>query len=355
MRLSLAAAVVGGAINAGRAMGHVLRSKLREVLLSWGETVQMWTLTLDPGLFASPAHALDYVRKNRLISRLVRELRRGGWVGEHWFCVLEFHANGYPHFHLLVPTRYVPFSLVCKVWGNFRPKWAGEQTQQEVEADRPRFGAVRFSKSDFKSVEHAANYVTKYVTKTPRSGLPQWVLDSTDIIHRYFVSRGFWGSKCQKREQPCVVETHLGPYLVVWRGVDGVDLNRERNIKLLPIEQRLAALKAEKCLGHVVHLLPRAKRVQQSIKQRVAICGKRSAVFRVDEVTDGWGEITFKRSYICDSAVAYETLQELCGTEPRRSIHLPRGSLELIAEVMGIDPAKVAGDSLVRIEFEGMQ
>ena len=183
--------------------GRVLGWKLRRRILAWGairefRNLQMWTLTLDPELFASPVEAHQYTRDKRCVSRLVRELDRLGYLGSrHYFCAIEFQRNGMVHFHLLIDakTGFIPFDAVTRIWNKFRPKEAGP-----VQGERPGFGSVRFSVPQFASPEHAINYATKYCVKPPKDGWPDWVWESRKNITRYTTSRGFWADE-PKRPQ----------------------------------------------------------------------------------------------------------------------------------------------------------
>jgi len=61
--------------------------------------------------------------------------------------------------------------------------------------DRPAFGTVLISKLKFQGGPvHTARYVTKYLTKMPENGFPEWVLQmgKSRHIRRYSTSRGFW-------------------------------------------------------------------------------------------------------------------------------------------------------------------
>lgn len=168
--------------------GLNLRRRLIPVLETFS-SVMMLTLTVDPKLFGSPAEAFDYVRRNRLVARLVKGLfLRGELDSRRFFCVIEWQKNGMPHWHLLVESARVEFRVLKEVWDANRPTSAGP-----VEGDAPGFGSVRFSKEDFADCRHAALYATKYLIKHPRHGYPDWVLDSQTQIKRYSTSRGFWG------------------------------------------------------------------------------------------------------------------------------------------------------------------
>ncbi|MEW4454170.1 hypothetical protein AB1L30_15965 [Bremerella sp. JC817] len=169
-----------------------LRRRLKAVLQTF-EAVQMWTFTVDPLLFSSPRQAWDYLKEKRCISRLMRSLRNGGYLlSDRYFYVVEWQKETeMVHFHVLVEARHIPIERVRYEWSKFRPDWAGPQ-----EPNRPAFGTVRFTKTKpFVSMEHAANYATKYLTKTPEHGFPSWVLDSQTYMRRYQTSRYFWPAK----------------------------------------------------------------------------------------------------------------------------------------------------------------
>jgi len=66
-----------------------------------------------------------------------------------------------------------------------------------VVGDRPAFGTVLISKAKFQGgYVHAGQYVTKYLTKIPENGLPEWVMQIGEYrrIRRYSTSRGFWNN-----------------------------------------------------------------------------------------------------------------------------------------------------------------
>jgi len=177
-------------------MGYALRRRVRAALEQWS-ALQMWTLTIDPMLFDGPAEAWEYLRSNRCISRWVRELRRKGCLETgRYFCVVEFHKSGWPHFHILVESDYVPFDAARAAWDRFRPKWAPKQ-ERTGKGERPAFGGVRFSKGkrEFATFAHAVNYATKYVIKTPDHGWPDWVKQSRGNVVRYSASRGLLRTK----------------------------------------------------------------------------------------------------------------------------------------------------------------
>ena len=180
-------------------LGVKLREKVREQISDW-KSVLLVTLTVDPTLFAGPQEAYERVRERRGISRLVRSLLKTGHITTgRYFVAVEFQANAMPHWHLLLESSFVPVERVQELWDLNRPDGAGP-----VERNRPGFGFVWMSKSDFKSMDHAANYVTKYCLKHPEQGYPDWVLDFEGRVPKYSTSRGFFADDDEPGE---VVET----------------------------------------------------------------------------------------------------------------------------------------------------
>jgi hypothetical protein len=184
-------------------LGLTLRERLLPVLATF-KGLLMWTFTIDPKLFNSPAAAFEYARDNRCISNTMRELRKRGFLHTgRYFVVVEWQMGTgdepgtlMPHWHLLADSSFIPFETVCQLWNRFRPSSAGP-----VEGDRPGFGSIRFTETKFVTPDHAANYACKYLIKYPEKGYPDWVLDS-DFIHRFSTSRGFWGDSAAPEESP---------------------------------------------------------------------------------------------------------------------------------------------------------
>ncbi|MCA9092040.1 MAG: hypothetical protein KDA68_01025 [Planctomycetaceae bacterium] len=160
----------------------------------------MWTLTIDPTLFSGPEEAFRYVREHRCSAEFVRFLHRHGYLNSpRFFYVVEWHKNGYVHYHLLIDTNYVPHSVARDAWNRFRPVWCAP-----VQGSRPGFGSVWFSKRDFESSSHAIGYVTKYLVKPPRHPYPEWVMNFNGRIKKYGLSHGFW-------KQDSHPQNHVGP------------------------------------------------------------------------------------------------------------------------------------------------
>lgn len=71
------------------------------------------TLTIAPELFETPRAGFD--RSRRMIAELAKVLRKR--VGEFEYVkVLEVHKSGFPHYHLLARSGYIPHALLKEAW-----------------------------------------------------------------------------------------------------------------------------------------------------------------------------------------------------------------------------------------------
>ena len=135
----------------------------------------MLTLTVDPKDYASPKEAYEYVGKKRRVAETIRELKRKRLLKNAEFTVtLEFHKSGWPHWHVLIESKFVCKHKLQSAW---------------------RLGNCWVSKGDFDDVGHAINYATKYIVKTNDDEekeflFPDWVLDYAGNVRRFSTSRG---------------------------------------------------------------------------------------------------------------------------------------------------------------------
>jgi hypothetical protein len=74
---------------------------------------RLLTLTIDPSLWETPRNAFDGTR--RQVPELIRRLRvKFGEV--EYLRVTELTARGWPHYHLLVRSGFIPHSVVKTFW-----------------------------------------------------------------------------------------------------------------------------------------------------------------------------------------------------------------------------------------------
>lgn len=152
-----------------------LRDNLRGPIGEFG-SVLMLTLTVHRE--GSAESQYRECQEKRAVSELMRKLKRRGMVNSgRYFYVIEFHQDGYPHWHLLVDSSFVCKYKLQKLWGRGNC-WVSSGPK-----------GLRF-----KSNDHALNYVTKYVAKWERP-FPGWVMDFPGNMRRFSCSRGLMPRK----------------------------------------------------------------------------------------------------------------------------------------------------------------
>jgi hypothetical protein len=135
------------------------------------------TFTFDRVLFANESLAFDHGRDR--LRRVFFAPRKGvKWEGKKHiidapYCVkVEFHADGWPHFHAIFLTRrFVPAGLLAELWG------------------LGRTNVGRITNDEFR-------YLLKYVTKS--GTLPDWAL-SRSRLRVFQSSRGFYVSAPEEK------------------------------------------------------------------------------------------------------------------------------------------------------------
>lgn len=197
----------------GPRLGFVVRKKFLRAFTERMRHPFGVTLTVDPELFDSPESAWKYVNEHKLIYRLREKLYRAGCLNSKHCCwTLEFQSHhheklGWPHWHVVLDAQFVPFGLIAETWGSFRPEGAPapEQwpTADNFKGIKPTFGSVRFSANENRDGRAAAFYVTKYLTKHPKDGYPDWVLDCQHRMRFHQGTRGLWESHKADHEEGC--------------------------------------------------------------------------------------------------------------------------------------------------------
>ncbi|WP_013630137.1 rolling circle replication-associated protein [Rubinisphaera brasiliensis] len=289
-------------------LGLQRRALLYDVLKTFG-ACQMWTLTIDPLLFASPLESFLYVRKRRSISELVRALKKGGHLlSRRYFYVVEWQKNTeMPHWHLLVDARHIPFDDVCEIWNRNRPKYLPPPC-----GDRPAFGSVRYSAPKFSNAMHAANYATKYLIKHPEHGYPPWVRDFNGRIQRFGTSRGFW----PKSDMPAKESQRYEP----------TDADRMIASHRPECECRI-------CRGEVKNKPKRRK--TKTVGERVGKCGEDAVV--MNEYSGVWldGSSVKGRRCLGKAIDTYAGLKERLNPDREMSSRKLRLEPEEVTEVLG--------------------
>lgn len=159
-----------------------MREKIRPALLKW-KSVQMLTMTVSRDVAEGPREAYEMIQAKRLVAETVRSFFKRGWLHSREFVyVIEFHKDGWPHWHCLVDVKWVKHE-------DFKKRW--------------KYGHVFLSpKGKFENNSHAINYCTKYISKADNP-FPDWVLDYSGNLRRFSTSRGLTETKKKvRREKP---------------------------------------------------------------------------------------------------------------------------------------------------------
>lgn len=109
-----------------------------------------------------PAYQLHNISK--ALPRLISELRRRLGATIEYFRMLEFCQDGYPHFHLLLRTSYLPHEMIREIWE--------KNTTARIVDIRVAHGK-------------STSYVSKYLTKARNA-------EGTFIRQHISVSSRFW-------------------------------------------------------------------------------------------------------------------------------------------------------------------
>lgn len=104
---------------------------------------RLLTLTIDPSLYVSPRHAWEETRK--CVPLLIRDLRKR--FGEvEYLRVTEVTKAGWPHYHLIIRSGYLPHSVVRQIWNQLTGA---------------RIVDVRQVKESFKAYQYLVKYLSK--------------------------------------------------------------------------------------------------------------------------------------------------------------------------------------------------
>jgi len=104
---------------------------------------RLLTLTVDPSGYKSPREAFDLTR--RQIPRLFHHLRKK-FGSIEYLRVTELTKNGWPHYHFLIRSKYIPHKVI-------RDKW--------LELTGAKIVDIRQVKEHFKAYQYLAKYLSK--------------------------------------------------------------------------------------------------------------------------------------------------------------------------------------------------
>ena len=167
------------------------------------------------------------------MKEFVKKLHRRGLIeSQEFFYAIEFHKNGWTHWHLAVRGRQVvPSNL------------NGVNMFLDSGYELPelwKYGMVNVSappEGDYYDPEHAMNYLTKYIAKQD-VGPPDWVLDRRGSNFRKFsTSRGLCEpvkSRKVKESEPKIIAKRTARERAASCAQSSRVLEVKRNILRLP-------------------------------------------------------------------------------------------------------------------------
>lgn len=107
------------------------------------------TLTVRKGQFPTPdEQARQMVEAWRMLRQYLCRLL--GWKSIPFIAIFEKHKSGWPHLHILLRCKYIDHRLIREWWNN-------------------RLNSFKIDIREVKSEQHAAYYVSKYLTKSPHA------------------------------------------------------------------------------------------------------------------------------------------------------------------------------------------
>lgn len=247
-------------------MGLVVRTAIELHMAATGWIPFAVTLSVNPAWFESPADAYEFCR--RFFGKFVEELRRrdgkgrcsvgGGGVRLHsgsYVCFFEPHKSGWPHWHLMLDAKFVDVEVLRHIWDSFGRRHG-----------KGGIGHVFFTeqKADWTQAM-AINYITKYLTKRPEGGWPEWVMQSRKRLRR------------------------------LWASQD-VNLGRKKRPVKLDARPHEDTCFCRSCRGEAVKKCREA--TGQCHAERVNRCGSKTAMFVVGISEQADGEIVERRRYV---------------------------------------------------------
>lgn len=115
-----------------------------------------------------PEVAMESIRKNRAIPKLIKNL---GLKDKRWLWVLEFHADGYPHWHLFIENKRGRAGMIGK--DRIQTLWKRGNVWESYPKDRKHWGAI--------TGYHRKTGYFAGETKAHQLVLPEYLIDQSRV------------------------------------------------------------------------------------------------------------------------------------------------------------------------------
>lgn len=169
---------------------HCAQNKIRQLSLKTqrAKPNRLLTLTVDPSLYDNPRHAFDETR--RKVPEVMRSLRnRFGEV--EYLRVTELTRGGWPHYHLMIRSPYIPHAVVKAKWKDLT-------------------GALIVDLRQIKGSLNTYNYLVKYLSKMHKIG---WTERHVSYSRNFFQDEDKPKKARLDLSEQTVIESHPCTYL----------------------------------------------------------------------------------------------------------------------------------------------
>jgi hypothetical protein len=171
---------------------ELFRQKCLPILHTFRD-ILLLTLTIDRKCFTDPQSAFLYLRDNRCIGELMRKLKDSTNPdirihSDRYLKVLEWQADGWPHYHVVVEASYISHEALTTYWNSLSP-CASPMGHVYVSS--------RHQNQHMGNPETALRYLTKW-----ENPVPEWLLDMKITVRKYEASRSFFKNTRDIRPAP---------------------------------------------------------------------------------------------------------------------------------------------------------
>lgn len=149
---------------------------------------RLLTLTVDPSLWTDPRAAFDGTR--RQVPECMRFLRTR-FNSVEYLRVTELTRGGWPHYHLMVRSPYIPHAVV-------KAKW------------QALTGAIIVDLRQIKGSLNTYNYLVKYLSKMHKIG---WTERHVSYSRSFFIETDFKTKPQLELQDKTIIEAHPSTYL----------------------------------------------------------------------------------------------------------------------------------------------
>jgi len=149
---------------------------------------RLLTLTVDPSKWDNPRAAFDGTRRH--VPELIRYLRKRFGACEY-LRVTELTKGGWPHYHLLVRSPFLPHAVVKEKWKELT-------------------GAIIVDLRPVKNHFRTYTYLVKYLSKMHKIG---WTERHVSYSKGFFLDKPFKADSCLGLEEHKIIEQHPAKYL----------------------------------------------------------------------------------------------------------------------------------------------